>query len=76
MMKYLTAFLFCASTLFYASNLHGLAGFESEHYPAEIWQREDGQYQIRILDGQEHDYVIPVLIHEEKCHCEWWKYED
>ena len=47
---------------------------ESDHLPAEIWQRADGSYCIKVLNFNEvnhpnnHIYVIHgIIVHSEEC---------
>lgn len=73
-MKYLlTFFLFCAS---HCHALMSSAGFESEHFYAEFWQKADGKYCVKVisLDDPEspnnHIFLFSDLQHAEECPCD------
>jgi hypothetical protein len=49
----------------------GAAGFESDHFPAEFWQREDGSYNVRVIDADNaHLFIFDRIYHDPECGCE------
>lgn len=73
MKHFLLLFIFLSSAVFAGGYQ---AGKESEHYPAEFWQKSDGKYCIKILQFDEkegqlrnHIFVFDDLIHSHECPC-------
>lgn len=46
------------SLIFVNMSIFALSNTESEHFPAEIWQRKDGKLCVRLLDLEWSDRVI------------------
>lgn len=53
--------------------LCSFAGRESDHYPAEFWQSEDGSYYVQVYsieDGeQDHLFEFLDIKHSSLCPC-------
>lgn len=73
-MKYV--FLFMLSFSLFFSEAFTLTNTDSPHLPAEIWQRADGKYCVKVLtaedadDPNNHVFLLDCLIHSEDCPCD------
>jgi hypothetical protein len=75
-MKYiLSLFILFFSTAFSGGFLENQ---ESEHLPAEFWQRADGKYCVQIIEFDSwgnsiktHIYIFDHLSHSDECPCSW-----
>lgn len=73
-MHYLIVLMFSFS--FFITELYSVSNTDSPHLPAEIWQRADGKYCVKVLtegtaeDPNNHIFILDCLIHSEDCPCD------
>lgn len=48
--------------ILYSVSLSALSNTESEHFPAEFWQREDGKYCVKVVSDPDDESVNHIFV--------------